>query len=186
MLISGKAGGGKSTWVYELAWQIAKARGRWAHWLDREMDRNEVVVLAERLGLDISGMLYIGEDDQGTAPRWEDALSMIREPAAIVVDSLQKWASSEADQIRLMEALKCWKARGVPTLVISHSAKDGIGDASGRALKQYDADATVIVERGKRAVRIVVQKARWGGPTPRVVKVKHADLLERNVEIPEV
>jgi hypothetical protein len=92
---------------------------------------------------------------------WREALQAVPPDAAvIVVDSLQRWARSLAEQTTLLEAV----AAMVPTaLVVSHFNK--AGQFAGPIGNEYDVDATAIV----RPKHVEVTKCRWS-LCPRVLQ----------------
>lgn len=166
-LVSGKKGSGKSTVCAELGAAMAAELGGWLYWLDAEQDRALVGALFPRTSSPSNRVRWVGRDPQ--APRsisWRDALAVVGSDAAVVVvDSLQRWAYSDAAQTELLEALKTLP---VTSLVISHANKKG--EASGKSGNQHDCDATVTVKRAGKGTKVVLlcDKCRWS-PTPQKV-----------------
>jgi predicted ATP-dependent serine protease len=173
VLVSGKKGSGKSTVCAELGAAMAAELGGLLYWLDAEQDRSLVGALFARTGSPADRVRWVGRDPN--APRsisWREAFAAVGPDAAVVVvDSLQRWARSDAEQTALLEALK---AIPVTCLVISHANKRG--EASGQSANQHDCDTTVTVRKlGKRTV-LLCDKCRWA-PTPQKVIIDVAAAL---------
>lgn len=161
ILVGGLKGVGKSTVVAELAARMGQALGGAVYWLDREMDVSQVKALFLRTGSPTDRVRWVGPDPDAPVDKpvlWREVMPVIGSDAAvIVVDSLQRWTSSDADRTAFLGAL-----RKLPTtvIVISHANKQG--EIAGRSQDQHDVDAVVLVKKRK----LLADKCRWT-PTPR-------------------
>jgi predicted ATP-dependent serine protease len=163
ILVGGLQGSGKSTLCAELVAAMAGALREEAYWLDAEMSRGLVAGLFPRTRSPVCNVRRIprkGDDALSKPISWRTALAAVPlSAAAIVFDSLQRWAPKKADQTELLEAIAGLKTT---VFVISHSNKKG--EIAGSNSNQHDTDATAIVS----PAQILVSKSRWV-PTPRVV-----------------
>ena len=164
ILIGGQKGVGKSTIVAELAARMGEALGGAIYWLDREMDVAQVKALFLRTNSPTERVRWVGPDPDAPVDKpvfWREVMPVIGSDAAvIVVDSLQRWTTSDSDRTAFLSTL-----RKLPTtvLVISHANKQG--EIAGRSADQHDVDAVVLVKKRK----LLADKCRWT-PTPREVK----------------
>ena len=139
-----RPGAGKSTLCAELAAQIA-GEARWLTGIGSTASKTKAIVreLFPRTGS--SSQTHPAREPtrkgRGTKVGWREALKAVPPDAAvIVVDSLQRWAVSLAEQTELLEPLSTMP----PTvLVVSHFNK--AGQFAGRIGNEYDVDATAIV-----------------------------------------
>ncbi|MDI1451864.1 hypothetical protein [Polyangium sp. 6x1] len=154
VLVGGAPGAGKSTLCAELAAQITAKLDGLGYWLDAEQNRNLVQELFPRTGSSSRNIRLVSRrSGSGSKVGWRDALQAVPPDAAvIVVDSLQRWARSYAEQTTLLETVATMR----PTvLVVSHFNK--AGQFAGPMGNEYDVDATAIV----RPKNIEVTKCRW-------------------------
>jgi len=155
ILVGGIPGAGKSTLCAELAAEMAKRMDSEAYWLDAEQNRDLVRELFPRTGSSPNRVKLVSRErgGKGTKASYRDALRVVpKDAAVIVIDSLQRWARSFAEQAELLDYVTNLK----PTvLVVSHFNK--AGRFAGPVGNQYDADATVIVKPN----RVEVTKCRW-------------------------
>ena len=163
LLLAGDPGAGKSTLAAELATAVASARGGLAYWLDREQDDSLVKANFERVGQSTARVRLISalpKTDPDYAPiTWEQALARVpMEAPVLVLDSLQAWAHSDAQQRACLEAID---GRGGISVVINRSTK--AGDVAGALALQYDGDATIVLSSST----IEVLKCRWLPGCPR-------------------
>lgn len=164
ILVGGQKGVGKSTVVAELAARMGEALGGVIYWLDREMDVSQVKALFLRTNSRTERVRWVGPDPDAPVDKpilWREVMPVIGADAAvIVVDSLQRWTSSDSDRTAFLSAL-----RKLPTtaIVISHANKQG--EIAGRSQDQHDVDAVVLVKKRK----LLADKCRWT-PTPREFK----------------
>ncbi|UQA58595.1 hypothetical protein [Polyangium aurulentum] len=162
VLVGGVPGAGKSTLCAELAAQIAERLDGIGYWLDAEQNKDLVRELFPRTSSSPARIRLVSRRGvQGMKVGWREALQAVPPDAAvIVVDSLQRWARSLAEQTTLLEAV----AAMVPTaLVVSHFNK--AGQFAGPIGNEYDVDATAIV----RPKHVEVTKCRWS-LCPRVLQ----------------
>ncbi len=164
ILVGGQKGVGKSTVVAELAARMGEALGGAIYWLDREMDVAQVKALFLRTGSPTERVRWVGPDPDAPTDKpvlWREVMPVIGSDAAVVVvDSLQRWTSSDSDRTAFLGTL-----RKLPNtvIVISHANKQG--EIAGRSQDQHDVDAVVLVKKRK----LLADKCRWT-PTPREVK----------------
>jgi len=161
ILVGGSPGAGKSTLCAELASQIAEKLDGEGYWLDGEQNKTLVQELFQRTGSSSSRIKLVGRRQKtGAKIGWREALQAVPSYAAVVIiDSLQRWATSVAEQTLLLEQLS---AMPHTVLVVSHFNK--AGQFAGRIGNEYDVDATAIV----KPKSIEVTKCRWT-LCPRVV-----------------
>jgi DNA repair protein RadA/Sms len=163
LLLAGDPGAGKSTLAAELATAIAGARGGLAYWLDREQDDSLVRANIERVGQSVDRVRLVSarpKTDPDYKPiTWAQALALVpMEAPVLVLDSLQAWARSEAEQRACLEAINGREGIGI---VINRSTK--AGDVAGALALQYDGDATIVLSSSA----IDVLKCRWLPGCPR-------------------
>lgn len=153
VLVGGAPGAGKSTLCAELASQIAAKLDKLGYWLDAEQNRDLVRELFPRTGSSSHLIRLVSKIRGGNKVGWREALQAVpRDAGVVVIDSLQRWARSYAEQTTLLEAL----ATISPTvLVVSHFNK--AGQFAGPIGNEYDVDATAIV----RPKSVEVAKCRW-------------------------
>jgi len=153
VLVGGAPGAGKSTLCAELASQVAAKLDKLGYWLDAEQNRDLVRELFPRTGSSTYHIRLVSKIRGGNKVGWQDALKAVpRDAGIIVIDSLQRWARSYAEQTTLLETV----ATMSPTvLVVSHFNK--AGQFAGPIGNEYDVDATAIV----RPKNIEVAKCRW-------------------------
>ena len=155
VLVGGAPGAGKSTLCAELASQIAEKLDGLGYWLDAEQNKDLVRELFPRTGSSTRCIRLVTRRGRSVAKvGWREALQAVpqREAAIIVIDSLQRWARSYAEQTTLLETV----ASMSPTvLVVSHFNK--AGQFAGPIGNEYDVDATAIV----RPKSVEVMKCRW-------------------------
>lgn len=150
VLVGGIPGVGKSTLAAELAAEMAERLDNIGFWLDAEQNKDMVRELFPRTGSSVDRVVRVSKKN---GAGWREALASVPADAAvIVVDSLQRWATSYREQTALLEALMGVRPT---TLVISHFNK--AGQFAGPVGNEYDADATALVLPN----RVQVTKCRW-------------------------
>lgn len=151
ILVGGIPGVGKSTLAAELAAEMADRLDNLAFWLDAEQNKDIVRELFPRTGSSADRVVRVSKKN---GAGWREALASVPadDAAVIVIDSLQRWASSYREQTALLEALVSVRPT---TLVISHFNK--AGQFAGPVGNEYDADATALVLPN----RVDVTKCRW-------------------------
>jgi predicted ATP-dependent serine protease len=161
VLVGGAPGAGKSTLCAELASQIANKLDKLGYWLDAEQNRDLVRELFPRTNSSFYNIRLVSKEKINSKASWRDALKAVPKDAGIIViDSLQRWARSYAEQTTLLESLATLE----PTvLVVSHFNK--AGQFAGPIGNEYDVDATAIV----RHKSVEITKCRWS-PCPRLVQ----------------
>lgn len=161
VLVGGSPGAGKSTLCAELASQIANKVDKFGYWLDSEQNRDLVRELFPRTGSSSYNIRLVSKEKVNDKAGWREALKAVPPDAGvIVIDSLQRWARTYAEQTTLLELI----ATLSPTvLVVSHFNK--AGQFAGPIGNEYDVDATAIV----RHKSVEVTKCRWT-PCPRFVE----------------
>lgn len=161
VLVGGAPGAGKSTLCAELASQIAEKLDGLGYWLDAEQNRDLVRELFPRTRSSAHRMRLVSRRRTGAKVGWREALKAVPpEAAVVVVDSLQRWARSYAEQTTLLETVATMDRT---VLVVSHFNK--AGQFAGPIGNEYDVDATAIV----RPKSVEVTKCRWA-PCPRTVQ----------------
>jgi len=154
ILAGGPPGAGKSTLSAELASQIAEKLDGEGYWLDGEQNRDIVRELFPRTNSSPHRIKLVSRRGaKGLKIGWREALKAVPPDAAVmVIDSLQRWAMSLAEQTLLLEELSTMPQTA---LVVSHFNK--AGQFAGRIGNEYDVDATAIV----RPKVVEVTKCRW-------------------------
>jgi energy-coupling factor transporter ATP-binding protein EcfA2 len=167
VLLAGEGGVGKSTTAAELAVAVAEARGGFAYWLDRDQQAHDLVAaLFERVGATGENVVLVEDADandiESGVMGWREALATIpREAACIVLDSLETWAESYADQSNLARALAAHPAM-VKLVLCGTNAS---GEVEGLARLRRAGDAVVLLREDAWEVR----KCRWLPGCPQIV-----------------
>jgi predicted ATP-dependent serine protease len=166
VLLAGHGGVGKSTAAAELAAAVAEARHGLAYWLDQDQQAHDLVAaLFDRIGANDHRVVLVEESqaDSGEPLSWQAALASVPSNAAcLVVDSLETWATSYAEQATLARAAAVHPA----TVKLVLCGTNAAGDLEGLARLRRAGDAVVVL----RADAWEVQKCRWLPDCPREIE----------------
>jgi len=168
VLLAGEPGIGKSTLLLELAAKAADAGDRVVY-VSAEESARQLRLRAERLGIDRSALLVVGE----TALERVEAALEADPPALVVVDSVQALRSDELTsppgsigQVRhVAHRLVEWaKTRGAALFLVGHVTKEG--SIAGPKALEHLVD-TVLSFEGEREsdARILRASKNRFGPT---------------------
>jgi RecA/RadA recombinase len=151
ILLAGEAGVGKSTVAAELAASVAEARRGLSYWLDRDH-------LFSRSHARIDRVVLVEErdpDDPDYEPlTWATAFGQVPADAAcIVIDSLETWANTYAEQAAFARAVSGHGASVKLVLAGTNAA----GDVESVARLRRVGDAVVVLDASSWLVR----KCRW-------------------------
>jgi predicted ATP-dependent serine protease len=171
ILLAGEGGVGKSTASAELAAAVARDRNGLAYWLDRDQQAHDLIAaLFDRVDAEMDRIVLVEERD----PRdpayqpltWERALSDVPDRAAcIVIDSVETWAATYAEQRALARAAAAHAAAVKLVLCGTNAA----GQLEGLAQLRRVGDAVVLLEPDVWNVR----KCRWLPDCPRRFPRQH-------------
>ncbi len=165
IILAGEAGAGKSTAAAALAAGVAEARSGLSYWLDRDQQAHDLIAaLFTRVDASMDGVVLVEERDPrepGYAPlTWTSALAQVpRDAACIVLDSLETWASTYAEQASLARAVAAHQA----TVKLILAGTNAAGEIEGVARLRRVGDAVVVLE----ADAWLVRKCRWLPDCPR-------------------
>jgi hypothetical protein len=173
ILLAGDGGIGKSTAAAELAAAVAYQRSGLAYWLDRDQQAHDLIAATfERVHADMDRVVLVEEAEpleQGFEPlTWEGALAHVPATAAcIVLDSLETWAESYAEQPSVARAV----AGHAATVKVVLCGTNSEGEVEGRAQLRRVGDAIVVL----RPKVWDIQKCRWLPECPKQVPRQPAD-----------
>jgi energy-coupling factor transporter ATP-binding protein EcfA2 len=159
ILLAGEAGVGKSTVAAECAAAVAEARRGLAYWLDRDQQAHDLIAaLFARSHAPIDRVVLVEErdlDDPEYAPlSWATAFEQVPADAAcIVIDSLETWANTYAEQAAFARAVSGHAA----TVKLVLAGTNAAGDVEGVARLRRVGDAVVVLDASSWLVR----KCRW-------------------------
>lgn len=158
-IVTGRAGGGKSTEVARLA----RALGRGVAWLDAEMSPARALEVWARAGADPAELLT-KRTLRIPSERFRSAVSEVTAAhRVVVIDSLDAWTKrtkqrgEEGRELVLKRARK-WATQGRIVVVIAHYARKG--HLRGTTTADHEAEAVIHVEPTK----IWQEKCRWAPP----------------------
>lgn len=165
-LLGGEPGVGKSTLLLQAAGALARGARR-VMMVSAEESAQQVAMRAERLGVDVPGIVLVADDDVDRVL----AAAAAEPPDLIVIDSIQTVGAGDVagtpggvTQIRESAArlIRFAKSRGVATVLIGHVTKEG--GIAGPKLLEHMVDVVLYLEgdpdRGLRALRCL--KNRFG------------------------
>jgi predicted ATP-dependent serine protease len=167
ILLAGEGGVGKSTAAAQLATAVAHQRSGLAYWLDHDQLAHDLIVATfDRVHAATDRVVLVEEGDprgRGFEPlTWENALAQVPANAAcVVVDSLETWAGSYAEQAALARVVAAHPAAVKLVLCGTNSG----GQVEGRAQLRRVGDAIVVLHPDVWDVR----KCRWLPGCPRQV-----------------
>ena len=159
ILLAGEAGVGKSTVAAELAAAVAEARRGLSYWLDRDQQAHDLIAaLFSRTASPIDRVVLVEECDPKDPDyeplTWATALKQVpAEAACLVVDSLETWANTYAEQFDFARAVYIHRASVKLVLAGTNAA----GDVEGLARLHRVGEALVVLE----ASWWLVRKCRW-------------------------
>lgn len=159
VILAGEAGAGKSTVAAELAAAVAEAHDGLSYWLDRDQQAHDLIAaLFSRSQAPIDRVVLLEErdpDEPGYEPlTWATALAQVPGDAAcVVIDSLETWASTYAEQAAFARAVSGHDALVKLVLAGTNAA----GDVEGVARLRRVGDAVVVLDASTWFVR----KCRW-------------------------
>ena len=165
ILFGSSPGGGKTVSLLQLSSEIAKATGRWAHYITAEQSPTNITLVAERLN--ISNLDRFKVNGSEFATLGEEAAVRAFEnfpPAVFVFDTLS--AVCEDDTHGLLNTVKRYKrysmAYAAPSFFGCHMTKEH--DYAGPLALQHEVDTLITVfiqcDDGLRELR--VWKNRFG------------------------
>ena len=159
ILLAGEAGVGKSTVAAELAAAVAEARRGLSYWLDRDQQAHDLIAaLFSRTASPIDRVVLVEECDPKDPDyeplTWATALKQVPADAAcLVVDSLETWANTYAEQFDFARAVYIHRA----SVKIVLAGTNAAGDVEGLARLHRVGEALVVLE----ASWWLVRKCRW-------------------------
>jgi predicted ATP-dependent serine protease len=165
VILAGEAGAGKSTVAAELAAAVADALSGLSYWLDRDQQAHDLIAaLFTRVDASMDDVVLVEERDPrepGYEPlTWAGALAQVpRDAACVVIDSLETWASTYAEQAALARAVAGHNA----TVKLILAGTNAAGEIEGVARLRRVGDAVVVLE----ADAWLVRKCRWLPDCPR-------------------
>ena len=155
ILLAGEAGVGKSTVAAELAAAVAEARRGLSYWLDGDQQsRHHIAALFSRSHAPIDRVVLVEERDPAD-PDYEPltgATACKQIPAdatCIVIDSLETWANTYAQQAAFARAVSAHRAS--VKLILAGCGADGVARLRGVG------DAFVVLD----ARSWLVRRCRW-------------------------
>ncbi len=160
VLVGGNPGIGKSTLLTQLAYNVAKTRGK-ALYVTAEESAQQVRLRAERLGAMDDSFLVVAEADMQLL---EDYAKSIK-PALVIIDSIQTVyrpdipsAPGSVVQVRECTAqlLRLAKNTGIPVFIVGHVTKEGA--IAGPRVLEHMVD-TVLYFEGERHTQFRVLQA---------------------------
>jgi energy-coupling factor transporter ATP-binding protein EcfA2 len=159
ILLAGEAGVGKSTVAAELAAAVAEARSGLAYWLDRDQQAHDLIAaLFSRTASPIDRVVLVEERDPNDPDyeplTWATACEQVPADAAcLVIDSLETWANTYAEQVAFARAV--YRHRASVKLVLAGT--NAAGEVEGLARLRRVGDALVVLD----ASSWLVLKCRW-------------------------
>lgn len=173
-LLGGSPGAGKSTGALQIADAIAKSTGKEILYVGAEEALTEIKNRAKRLGVEALNQFRLVP--LGVAVDLPAVMSA-RKPAAMILDSIQKWSDNLEEQCKICESLKVLAVTlRCPIIVISQVTK--ADDFAGLNKLKHTVDALLMLTTAGDEVRVLEStKNRYGDTTAMLFDMTEKGLI---------